>query len=121
MIAQNTNVPIGRDAQSVTSSAGGGSIGCEAKDVSEEDAACTRSAHGPTEPGNTPATSPPKTAREFDQAMRALGYSKRQAKAIAARGFKGLAIADPAEDATDLEALAERMQTLVERFERQTS
>jgi hypothetical protein len=121
IIAHNKDVPIGRDAQSVTSSAGGGSIGCEAKDVSEEDADCTRSAHGPTEPGNTPATSPPKTAREFDQAMRALGYSKRQAKAIAARGFKGLAIADSAEDAADLEALAERMKNLVERFERQAT
>lgn len=53
--------------------------------------------------------------------MRALGYSKRQAKAIAARGFKGLAIADSAEDAADLEALAERMKNLVERFERQAT
>jgi hypothetical protein len=34
--------------------------------------------------------------------MRALGYSKRQAAAIAARGFKALDLeADPAEDSSD--------------------
>ena len=108
----NSDVPIGRDAQTVAESAGGGSIGCEAKDVSEEDAVCTRNAHGPTEPG-TPALSPPRTAREFDKAMRALGYSKRQAATIAARGFKGLATEpDPAEDPAELAALLERVKQL---------
>jgi hypothetical protein len=100
MNGHNSDVPIGRDAQEVTSSAGGGSIGCEAKDVSEEDAACTRNAHGPTEP-ETPALSPPRTAREFDQAMRALGFSKRQAKTIASHGFRGLAVEGQSEDVSE--------------------
>lgn len=101
----NSDVPIGRDAQEVTST-GGGSIGREVKDASEEDAACTRDAHGSTEP-DTPALSPPRTAREFDQALRALGYSKRQAATIASRGFKGLATEpEPAEDNSELDQLA---------------
>jgi hypothetical protein len=101
MNRHNQHVPIGRDAHTATST-GGGSIGREeVNDVSEEDAACTRDAHGSTEP-EPPALSPPRTAREFDKAMRALGYSKRQAAAIAARGFKALDLeADPAEDSSD--------------------
>jgi hypothetical protein len=111
----NSYVPIGRDAQEVTST-GGGSIGREeAKDVSEEDAACTRDAHGPTEP-EIPALSPPRTAREFEQALRALGYSKRQAAAIAARGFKCLAEAEPSEDVSEeLAALLKRNLDMCER------
>jgi hypothetical protein len=45
--------------------------------------------------------------------MRALGYSKRQAATIAARGFKGLATEpDPAEDPAELAALLERVKQL---------
>lgn len=49
--------------------------------------------------------------------MRALGYSKRQAKAIASSGFKGLKHDDPSEDMTDLVALSERVKKLVEHIE----
>jgi hypothetical protein len=79
---------------------GGGSIGAEETDVSKGHAVCLRTDHGPTEPG-TPDESPPKTEREFERAMRKLGYSKRQAREIASRGFKALAIAEPSEDVSD--------------------
>lgn len=111
MSRHNIDVPIGRDAQTATST-GGGSIGCGVKDASE-DAACTRDAHGLTEP-ESPALSPPRTAREFDKAMRALGYSKRQAAAIASHGFKGFASAEPPEDSSaDLERLAAALRGTV--------
>jgi hypothetical protein len=74
--------------------AGGGSIGAKETDVSKGHAVCSRDDHGPTEPG-TPEKSPPKTAREFQRAMRELGYSRREACAIASRGFKGLAEVEP--------------------------
>lgn len=51
--------------------------------------------------------------------MRELGFSKRQAKAIANSGFKGLAIEDPADDVSELAALIERNSKLFERIERQ--
>lgn len=102
----NDRVPIGRDAQEVTST-GGGPIGCEVKDASEDAACTTRDAHGSTEP-ETPALSPPRTAREFDKAMRALGYSKRQAATIAARGFKALDLeaANADDESAELDQLA---------------
>jgi hypothetical protein len=51
--------------------------------------------------------------------MRELGFSKRQAKAIANSGFKGLAVEDSAEDIAELAALIERNSKLFERIERQ--
>lgn len=93
--------------------AGGLSIGCEAgTDLSEGQAACYRSDHG-TQPGNTPAKTPPKTARDFERAMRELGYSRREANLIAARGFKGLAEASPSEDVSELAALIQRNTALL--------
>lgn len=50
--------------------------------------------------------------------MRGLGYSKRQARAIASHGFKGLAVVDPAEDLSEMAALIERNLQLFERIER---
>lgn len=83
--------------------------------MSKGHAVCLRTDHGPTEPG-TPDKSPPKTEREFERAMRELGYSKRQAREIAARGFKAAAEAGPAEDTSDeLAALLKRNLELLER------
>ena len=49
---------------------------------------------------------PPATLREFEQALRALGFSNRQAKAIARTGFRpAMAEADP-EPAPDIDSLA---------------
>ena len=45
--------------------------------------------------GPTPAK-PPQTVREFEHALRALGFSRPQAQAIARKGFSGAtAIAEP--------------------------
>lgn len=100
------------------SQTGGGSIGAEKTDVSEGHVVCSRSDHGPTEPG-TPDKLPPRTAREFEQAMRTLGYSKRQAREIASHGFKVMAPdAEAAEDMSELAALLERNFEILERIER---
>lgn len=101
------------------SETGGGSIGEKKTDVSKGHEVCSRDDHGSTEPGTTPTKSPPRTAREFERALRELGFSKRQAKAIANSGFKGLAIEDPADDVSELAALIERNSKLFERIERQ--
>lgn len=82
--------------------------------MSKGHAVCLRSDHGPTEPG-IPDKSPPKTEREFERAMRELGFSKRQAREIASRGFKGLAEADPSNDTSELAALLKRNLELLER------
>lgn len=51
--------------------------------------------------------------------MRALGYSKRQAKAIAARGFKALDNeGTDTDDASEKAALMERMKDFLDRIER---
>jgi hypothetical protein len=91
---------------------GGGSIGAEESDVSEGHTVCSRNDHGPTEPG-TPDKSPPKTEREFERAMRELGYSKRQAREIASRGFKALATADDPDDTSQVTSLIEKLNTLL--------
>ena len=50
--------------------------------------------------------------------MRELGFSKRQAREIAARGFKAAAEAEPAEDLSEIVALLERNTHVLERVER---
>lgn len=102
-----------------TSETGGGSIGEKTTDVSKGHAVCSRDDCGSTEPGPIPTKSIPQTAREFERAMRELGFSKRQAKAIANSGFKGLAVEDSSEDVSELAALIERNSKLFERIERQ--
>lgn len=79
-----------------------------------------------TQPGEPAATLPPppikskpRTSREFEHALRELGFSKTEARTIASHGFKGLADADPAEDLSELTALIERNSKLFERIERQ--
>jgi hypothetical protein len=76
-----------------------------------------------TQPGDSPAATPlpatpikskPRTAREFEHALRELGFSKNESRQIAGHGFKGLAVADPAEDAADLASLTKRLNNLLE-------
>lgn len=109
--------PCAGGMPATTSIAGGETISDEVKDASE-DAADTRAEHGLTAPG-IPPKSPPKTARELERALRdELGFSKRQARAIAAAGFKGLADADPdpSDDvSSELAALLKRNLELIER------
>lgn len=61
------------------------------------------------------AKSKPRTSREFEHALRELGFSKTEARTIASHGFKGLADADPAEDESDqLVSLLKRTLTAIE-------
>jgi hypothetical protein len=55
-----------------------------------------------------PAPQKPKTRSEFERALRGLGFSKREAKWIAARGFTGAADAEPEDVSEELVALLKR-------------
>lgn len=46
----------------------------------------------------------PQTIREFERALKSLGYSQRESTAIAKGGFKALGIADPEPDLSELAA-----------------
>lgn len=74
------------------------STGCAATATGSEDA--------------TPAR-PPQTLREFERAMRALGFTRPQAEAIARKGFSGATApgaADPEPDDSDeLRAALQRL------------
>lgn len=96
---------------------GGGFHRCRGKqgDVSEGHADCTRSTDGSTEPGTTPAQSLPRTVREFERALAQMGFSRRQARAIAARGFKASADAEASNDASELATLLKRHLEVLER------
>ncbi len=66
---------------------------------------------------STPAAkSKPRTCREFERAMRELGFSQREATAIASHGFKGLAQESAIEDVSELAALIQRNNQLFERY-----
>ena len=54
-----------------------------------------------------------KTIRDFEAQLRGLGYSQRQAKALAAGGFKSLGHRDGAPDS---ETLADELKTLTQAF-----
>lgn len=70
------------------------------------------------EPGASLPPSKPRTCREFERALRNLGFTQREAKTIASHGFKGLALEDPKEDVSELAALVERNVSLLQHFER---
>lgn len=65
-----------------------------------------------------PIKSKPRTSREFEHALRELGFSKTEARTIASHGFKATAEAVPAEDMADLAALVKRHINLLENLER---
>lgn len=95
---------------------GGSSIGAgDETDVSMGHAVCARSEHGLIE-SESPALSPPKTAREFEQVLRSLGYSKRQARAICAGGFKAAMQTDEPEDVSEILGALKRACDTIERF-----
>ncbi|MFS0754602.1 hypothetical protein ABC383_07875 [Noviherbaspirillum sp. 1P10PC] len=62
------------------------------------------------------AASKPQTIREFEVAMRALGYSRAEAKAIASAGFKGFKPDDAVSDQFD--ELADALRSLTQSFKR---
>lgn len=51
------------------------------------------------------AKSKPSTIREFERAMKGLGFSQRESAAIAKNGFKAIGIDEPEPDLTALAAL----------------
>ena len=69
----------------------------------------------------TPAApaGPPACIREFEAALHALGFTKRQARAIASSGFKAIqsdAEAEADEQAQQLQVLAETIAANTARF-----
>lgn len=70
----------------------------------------TTHAETTTEPTGLAAAAPaakskPQTIREFERALRGLGYSQRESKSIAEGGFKALVPEEPEEDLSALAAL----------------
>jgi hypothetical protein len=60
---------------------------------------------GPAAPAPA-AKSKPQTIRQFERSMRALGYSQREAAAIASQGFKALGTVEQAVDEDEIAELA---------------
>jgi hypothetical protein len=69
----------------------------------------------------TPTKSKPQTCREFERALREMGFSQREATAIASHGFKGRELPDPPEVMSELAALIQRNTTVLERIDRKHS
>lgn len=98
----------GSEADPVAESPPGPSAGCtEPLEVSA--AGCV---HAESDTGSLaePPT-PPATVREFEQALRALGFSNRQAKAITRCGFRpAMAEAEPEPASDDMQSLMAALQ-----------
>lgn len=63
------------------------------------------------EASGTAAPGKPSTIREFERSLRGLGFSQREAKAIALGGFRS-----PRTEAEDLTELAKKLQELADIF-----
>jgi hypothetical protein len=101
----NQYVTVERDVQSEPSNiASAGCVGEEVTPCSQgtTDSLCSE----PLMRGDTP--NKPKTIREFETALRGLGFSAREAKAIANRGFKATR--------DDLNELADKLTELAAIF-----
>ncbi len=59
------------------------------------------------------AKSKPQTIREFERALRELGYSQREAASIAKGGFKAISNDVPKEDLSELASLLQRNTSLL--------
>lgn len=68
------------------------------------------------EPNTKTSTAPgkPSTIREFERSLRTLGYSQREAKAIAMGGFRALR-----SDAGELSQIVEKLEELADIFRKQ--
>lgn len=79
--------------------------------AADESAGCAASA--PMEASDTQAT-PPQTMREFEHALRELGFTRLQAEHIARKGFRGVTALDAAapepEREPDLTSLAAALE-----------
>lgn len=70
-----------------------------------------------------PKATPPQTMREFERAMRTLGYTRLQAEHIARSGFQGVtantpAAPEPEPDPTEMQALKAALERRARAFER---
>lgn len=71
----------------------------------------------PTEDSQpTAAVSKPQTIREFETALRDLGYSRAEAKSIANNGFKGFNADDS--ESEQLDQLTGALRNLTQTFKR---
>lgn len=61
------------------------------------------------------AVSKPQTIREFEAAMRKLGFSRSEASAIASKGFKSAVTAE-SDDSEQLQALEDAVHALTKQF-----
>lgn len=100
------------DAGRVQADGDSGSDGAHAPQVAEGVAGCASTA--PAASGEPEAKRPPATIREFERAMRALGFTRGQAQSIARHGFQSATDAPPdevppANDINQLHAAAERL------------
>ena len=68
------------------------------------------------EASETPAPTPPQTLREFEAALRGLGFSRKQAASIAKHGFTQASDADETDDG-DSEKVSEVLAALRRRTE----
>lgn len=77
----------------------------------------TTHAETTTEPNGLDVAAPavkskPQTIREFERALRELGYSQRESACIAKGGFKALVPNEPEEDFSDLAALIAKHKSI---------
>ena len=105
-----------------------GRAGCDGPTGEESQAAAPPPAEGesagcaapaPMDASSAQAT-PPQTMREFERALRTLGFTRLQAQHIAAKGFAGVtatAAPEPEPD-SDMQALAAALQRRGRAFER---
>lgn len=98
--------PTGEESQSAAPPpAAGDSAGCAAP--------------VPVDASSTKAT-PPQSLREFERALRGLGWTRLQAQHIAAKGFQGVtaAAAPEPEPEPDMQSLVAALQRRARAFER---
>lgn len=127
--------PVAESTTSAPAGCGAGpdqaSAGCVAPAGDEGQAAAPPAAAGesagcaapaPVDASDQKAT-PPQTLREFERALRGLGFTRLQAQHIAQRGFAGVtanteAAPEPERQSDDMQALVAALQRRARAFER---
>ena len=127
MICHNNSVTVELDVQSPSSPKPLGATFEANEPVSQQDAfsfskgtPMTGTTHAKTDTGPLGlavvapvAKAKPQTIREFENALRELGYSQREAKSIAKDGFKAIKNDEPHEDLSELAVLLQRNTSIL--------
>ena len=127
MICHNNAVTVELDVQSPSSPKPLGATFEANEPVSQQDAFSfskgtpmtgTTHAKTSTEPTGLAVVAPaakakPQTIREFERALRELGYSQRESASIAKGGFKAISNDVPQEDLSELAALLQRNTSIL--------